>query len=72
MAKVARCQRCKGTKIVMILGGMEDKCKECSGTGRAIKIEDLDEDQFLQSIPEVNSKKVDKRSKEYRDSMSRG
>lgn len=67
---VKRCDTCRGSKIVMGLGGLEHKCKPCAGLGYAMKVDEKDEQDFLnaKSEPVIADKKtkVDKRSKEYK------
>lgn len=69
MSKTKRCDRCRGSKIVMGLGGMQHKCKVCSGLGYALKVDEEDEKEFLET--KTQDKKIDKRSKEYRESLAK-
>lgn len=60
MSKVKKCSTCKGSKIVMGLGGMEKKCKPCGGVGYVSKIDEKDEEKFLASKSPPKKKAVAK------------
>lgn len=58
---IKRCYKCKGSKMIMTLGALERKCLECKGTGRQIKVEEKEVDEYL-SAPE-NKKEKGKRGR---------
>lgn len=60
MSKVKKCPNCKGSKIVMGLGGMEKKCKPCSGIGYVNKVDEKDEEAFLARKKPVKKKSAPK------------
>jgi hypothetical protein len=82
MSDNTACKVCGGRRKIMGLGLMLKECANCNGTGleakkdkaietlpselEAIKLSDVNDPLF--SIP---PKKIDKRSKEYRDSIGR-
>lgn len=70
MGKIKRCTKCRGSKIVMGLGGLERKCVACKGVGFESIVDEKDEDQFLNQekpVIQYKKKKIDKRTKEYRE-----
>lgn len=42
-----RCNKCKGSKSVLEIGGLHKNCKECNGIGYKEVIEEKDVDDFL-------------------------
>lgn len=52
MSKISRCKRCKGVKVIMGMGGLQQNCKVCKGTGFHKDIDDTDEKSLLESDKE--------------------
>lgn len=53
---IKRCYTCKGSKVVVGLGGLEKKCSECNGIGYQEIADSKEVDAFLNQeteIPEV-------------------
>ena len=72
------CTTCKGSKLIAPLGGITKKCELCSGVGYIELLNPLTLPIEPDSIDNVQSKpftilttKLDKRSKEYRQSIGR-
>jgi len=56
MSKIIRCTTCKGNKQVMGMGGLQHKCKVCSGIGYQEVVDEKDEDDFLSDKPKRGRK----------------
>lgn len=52
-----RCHACNGTRKRRIVGGMVESCETCNGNG------------FLLKVAQSDEPKVDKRTKEYKESL---
>jgi hypothetical protein len=48
---IKRCFTCKGSKVVVGLGGLEKKCSECSGIGYKEIADSKEVDDFLNQEP---------------------
>ncbi len=78
MSKLERCKVCKGSKYVIGMGCMKKDCHVCKKTGFVEVETEQDEKEFLSKSVKKNYvvenkvvKKIDKRSKEYRDQQSK-
>lgn len=55
--KINRCPSCNGSKSIIGLGSMLQKCKACNGVGYLNPINDIDIDEDDVHVEEVKIKK---------------
>lgn len=55
---IKRCFTCKGSKVVVGLGGLEKKCNECSGIGYKEIADNKEVDDFLKQESEIPETQV--------------
>ena len=55
MTDLLRCQRCKGTKTILLMGALRKECPECNGIGW---VEPFDEEISVDDLHNVDGTPV--------------